>query len=424
MSSKVLPGDCEAVMGDLPSSSIDLVYLDPPFFTQRTHALTPRSRDAEFKFDDTWPSIEAYADFLLTRLRHAHRVLKETGSIFFHCDRRASHIARTLLDSVFGYEQFRSEIIWHYRRWSNSQRGLLPSHQTILFYSKSPSFTFNETFVEYSPSTNIDQILQRRERDGSNKSTYSRDQNGEPVTSGVKRGVPLGDVWDIPFLNPKATERVGYPTQKPILLLERIIQLVTNPGETVLDPFCGSGTTLVAAELLQRNSIGIDISPDAIRIATARLSSPQKTESRLLKVGRDAYATADHEMLEYLKGAAVLPVQRNLGIDAIITEEGLSGPILIRVQRPHESKFDAANSLRAAARGKSASALVVVATGPERQAGFDFKSSAMSDLVVVDSVAEALRKLVHGLKNEHRVHTSDPTDLSEIEPASRRRLTK
>lgn len=111
---------------------------------------------------------------------------------------------------------------------------------------------FNPQFVEYSPSTNVDQILQQRTRDASGKSVYRKDINGTILSNGAKRGVPLGDVWDIPYLNPKARERVGYPTQKPILLLERIIQLSTQVGDVVLDPCCGSGTTLVAAKLLQR----------------------------------------------------------------------------------------------------------------------------------------------------------------------------
>lgn len=424
MSYKLMLGDCEASMALLPSGSIDLIYLDPPFFTQKTHSLAPRSRDAEFKFDDIWPSRDAYSDFLVARLRHAHRLLNDTGSLFFHCDSRASHVARTILDSIFGYDQFRSEIIWHYRRWSNSQRGLLPAHQTILFYSKTSKFTFNETFVEYSASTNIDQILQKRGRDHSNKVVYSRDDDGETITSGVKRGVPLGDVWDIPFLNPKASERVGYPTQKPVLLLERIVQLVTNPGATVLDPFCGSGTTLVAAQLLQRDSIGIDISPDAIAIAEARMLAPRKTESRLLQVGRDAYATADQEALEYLKGAAILPVQRNAGIDAIITEDGLSGPVLIRVQRPNESRLEAAQSLLTAARGKKASALIVVATGPARQAGFGFHEAAPSEVTFVDSVAESVRRLVSDLKGKQSAVFPDSVDMGEATTVSRRRLTR
>lgn len=106
-----------------------------------------------------------------------------------------------------------------------------------------------------------------------------------------KRGVPLSDVWEIPFLNPKAKERVGYPTQKPIELLERIIKISTDEGDTILDPFCGSGTTLVAAKLTDRKGIGIDINPEAVKISKQRLQNPFKTESKVLQVGADAYKT-------------------------------------------------------------------------------------------------------------------------------------
>ena len=160
------------------------------------------------------------------------------------CDKSTSHLIKLILDKIFGPENFQSEIIWHFRRWSNSKKGLLPAHQTIFFYSKTSEFKFNSFYQEYSPSTNIDQIMQKRVRDSRNKAVYARDEHGDIIGSGGKKGVPLSDVWEIPFLNPKAKERVGFPTQKPILLMNRIIELVTNENDVVLDPFCGSGTTL------------------------------------------------------------------------------------------------------------------------------------------------------------------------------------
>src|SRR5204863_2908864 len=142
---------------------------------------------------------------------------------------------------------------------------------------KTDTYQYHQLYDDYSPSTNVDQILQRRQRDEHGKAVYERDENGKVVHDGHKKGVPVSDVWDIPFLNPKAKERVGYPTQKPILLLERIIQIVTDEGDTVLDPFCGSGTTLVAAHLLSRNCVGIDSSPEAIEITKERLARPTRT---------------------------------------------------------------------------------------------------------------------------------------------------
>ena len=311
MKAELFQGDCIDIIRELSADSINLVYLDPPFFTRKTHRLLTRDRKRAFSFDDVWSSQSEYAGFLHDRLKEIKRVLHPAGSIFFHCDRNATHIVRFLLDELFGAGNFRSEIIWHYRRWSNSQENLLPAHQTIFYYTKSDSYTFNTVYRDYSAATNVDQILQRRKRDAHGKSVYDRDENGDFIPGGSKKGVPLSDVWHIPYLNPKAKERVGYPTQKPVLLLERIIRLASNENDLILDPFCGSGTTLVAATLLNRRSIGIDISSDAIEISQRRLAKPVRSESNLLKSGRDAYRTADQEALALLKGLDIVPVQRN-----------------------------------------------------------------------------------------------------------------
>lgn len=156
-----------------------------------------------------------YKHFIKERLQECRRVLKNIGIIFVHCDSSASHHIRSLLDEVFGAENFQSEIIWTYRRWSNAKRGLLNAHQTIYFYSKSDTYKFNTLYTDYSPTTNIDQILQERERDEHGKSVYKRDSQGNVVLGREKKGVPLSNVWEIPYLNPKAAERTGYPTQKP-----------------------------------------------------------------------------------------------------------------------------------------------------------------------------------------------------------------
>lgn len=394
---KVYLGDCLEISRNIPDGKVDLVYLDPPFFTQKVQKLSPRDRSKEFRFSDLWKSADAYADFLFARLKELRRVLASTGSIFFHCDHSASHIARLVLDEIFGRDMFRAEIIWHYRRWSNSQRTLLPSHQTIYFYSKTENYKFNQMYEDYSPSTNVDQILQKRKRDEFGKSMYARDENGIPISNGDKKGVPMNDVWDIPFLNPKARERVGYPTQKPILLLERIIQISTDEGDIVLDPFCGSGTTLVAAELLYRDSIGIDISPEAIEITKTRLENPSKTTSHLMEVGREAYRVADEEALAYLKGLDFVPVQRNNGIDAFLKIGADSGSIPVRVQRAGESLMDAACSLHKASKTKNVLAMILIAT--QADLGFDI-SHLFPDITVIDSTEHAISKLVQTFKAE------------------------
>jgi site-specific DNA-methyltransferase (adenine-specific) len=349
-------------MDRFPKETFELIYLDPPFFTQTQQALRTRDGSAEFKFQDLWASHEEYAQFLIERLMKLRELLSPTGSLFFHCDKHAVHIARLVLDEIFGAEMFQSEIIWSYRRWSNSRRGLLPAHQNILFYSKCENFKFNLKLTDYSESTNIDQIVQKRTRDSRNKSVYARDERGEIISNGVKKGVPLSDVWDIPYLNPKARERVGYPTQKPVLLLERIIELVTDEGDYVLDPFCGSGTTLIASKILDRRAVGIDLSQDAIDITNCRLADLVKTESALLVNGRSSYARQDADILCHLRGIDHFVIQRNKGIDAMLKQEVSGRPVFIRVQRPEESIHDAATALMQASRTKGPSELLLIVT--------------------------------------------------------------
>jgi len=362
VSNKIILGDCLNEMRSIENGSIDLIYLDPPFFTERKHKLKNRERTKEFSFDDTWGSDKGYAQFLKERIEIMKRLLKEDGSIFVYCDKSGEHIVRAILDSVFGADNFQSEIIWSYKRWSNSKKGLLPSHQNIYFYSKSKNFKFNSIYTSYSETTNIDQILQRRTRDEHNKSIYDKDSDGNVKNGDKKKGVPLSDVWDIPYLNPKAKERVGYPTQKPLLLLEQIIKLVTNEGDVVLDPFCGSGTTCVAAMLLDRQYIGIDESDEAVKLSISRINNPIKTESNLLKKGRDSYLNADKGALSLLNGLEFNPVQRNKGIDAILVEQFDNAPILIRVQKPQESIDEAASLLAKAMNTKKSKKSFLIQT--------------------------------------------------------------
>lgn len=413
MSIQLFQGDCLEIMRDFEPGSVNLVYLDPPFFTQKSHRLLTRDRQQEFSFTDIWSSHIEYATFLFERLCEIKRVLHPTGSIFFHCDRNASHIIRMLLDEVFGVEQFRSEIIWHYKRWSNSQNSLLPAHQTIYYYSKSDEYVFNVFYKDYSASTNVDQILQRRKRDEDGKSAYELDENGHFVPNGVKKGVPLSDVWQIPYLNPKAKERVGYPTQKPIILLQRIIELASNENDVILDPFCGSGTTLVAAKLLNRQAIGIDISDEAVELSSKRIKDPIKSESNLLKTGEDAYKNADRASLALLRGLEFVPVQRNQGIDAFLKVAIDGFPIPIRVQRLDETILEAANKLYKAAKSKQVPVMLLIAL---KEGGyFSFGDEIPAEVTVVDSPALLVTKLLAELKSTYSGSNSSPDNESEFE---------
>ena len=358
---RILKGDCLSVLPTIQSESVSLAYLDPPFFTQKKHRLRTRDRSREFSFDDVWSSNREYTEFLYDRLVETRRTLSNKGCLFFHCDRNATHLARFVLDEVMGPEGFKSEIIWHYRRWSSSTKTLLPAHQTIYFYTKSPDYTFNVLWEDYSPSTNVDQILQRRARDAYGKTVYQRNDVGEVVSNGGKKGVPLSDVWDIPYLNPKAKERTGYPTQKPLTLLERIIRIATRENDWVLDPFCGSGTTLVASKMLHRNAIGIDTSDDALALTSTRIRELRKSESSLFVRGRDSYHNVDETALTFLRGLEYVPVQRNKGIDAILKEDFGGTPIPVRVQREGETLIEAGNKLYHASKGKNVRVMFLVA---------------------------------------------------------------
>lgn len=389
----IIEGDCLDIVKNMPLNSVNLIYLDPPFFTQKQQSLKTRDRKSEFSYDDLWESHQDYAKFIHDRLAVIHQVLRKDGSIFVHCDTHANHIIRAILDNIFGQDNFRSEIIWSYKRWSNSKKGLLPGHQTIFFYSKTNQFTFNPIYCHYSESTNIDQILQKRTRDDHGKAVYARDDDGEIIPADPKKGVPLSDVWEIPYLNPKAKERVGYPSQKPILLLEQIIELASNPGDIVLDPFCGSGTTIIAAKLLNRSGLGIDISPDAVQLSKDRLKTPIKSESLLLQKGRKSYLNVDQEALNIISSLDIIPVQRNKGIDAILKQNYLGKPVPIRVQRQGESLHKALGLLHKASQSKGAFKSILVKTSDDL---FDIEITDIpSHVMIIEAPAYTLQKMLN-----------------------------
>ena len=323
-------GDCLFVMKhDIPDESIDLIYLDPPFFTGKVQK--PKNHDRvcrehgwdpgamQISYDDSkkfwkekgiherapeWlkhialqrPDFASYLYYMMERLQECHRILKPTGSIYLHCDWRASHYLKMIMDEVFGYKNFRNEIIWRYRRWTAPSKKFQNMHDTILFYSRSDSYVFNKLKLEVSDE------LKKRKKKGWSTNTittkrgttqhkirqlliYDKDvfekavkssridlTKYDKVVDATQMKVYMPDVWDIPFINSMAEERVGYPTQKPIELLKCIILASSNPKDVVLDPFCGCGTTVVAAHELDREWIGIDINNVAIEVIKKRCS--------------------------------------------------------------------------------------------------------------------------------------------------------
>lgn len=255
----IVQGDCLDVMGHIPDGKIDLIYADPPYNTGRDFG----------EFDDRWDSDKAYLSYMAARFREMHRVLASTGSLYLHCDPTMSHYLKVELDKVFGRANFRNEIIWSYRRWASVRSNFQKMHDVVFRYSMSrDDWVWNQLYEPLAPST-VKQWGTTRQ-----KSVF--DESGKRVRSSrsseESKGVAMRDVWDISVIAPRARERTGYPTQKPLRLLDRIIKASSNEGDVVFDPFCGSGTTLVSAHKLGRRYIGCDISDEAIRVAKKRLA--------------------------------------------------------------------------------------------------------------------------------------------------------
>jgi site-specific DNA-methyltransferase (adenine-specific) len=253
-------GDNMRLMFALPDACADLIYADPPFYTGRQRERGPLKHG----FGDRWPGgIGAYLAFLEPRFREMHRLLKPTGTIYVHLDWHAVHYVKVLLDGIFGYDQFLNEIVWSYRTGGLSSRWFARKHDTILAYARCRG---RHTFHVLRDG--------RFRTDGMN-----HDEAGRPYKSTRNGrlyfhpdGPAMTDVWDIPFLSTVSRERTGYPSQKPLALLERIIRASSNPGDLVADFFCGSGTTLVAAKRLGRRYFGCDSSAAAAATARQRLA--------------------------------------------------------------------------------------------------------------------------------------------------------
>ena len=235
----VVQGDILTAKLDLGGrGEVDLVYIDPPF-----------NSDNDFgHYKDQWPSMEAYIDFMTPRIVRCFGMLKDGGNLLVHVDWRASHYLKVILDELIGYENFHNEIVWQYNSGGASKNHLSRKHDTILWWSKGPGYTFNVLREPYA-TPNV---------------------QGRPGFH--SDGRMLTDVWRIPFISTTSKERSGYPTQKPLKLLERVVNVFSEPGDLVLDGFCGSGTTGVASKLNGRDCLLVDESPKAVKVARKRLA--------------------------------------------------------------------------------------------------------------------------------------------------------
>ncbi len=255
-------GDNLQVMRALPDASIDLIYIDQPFFTGREQRANGASAHA---FDDAWAGdIETYIAWLRERVVEMHRLLTPRGVLYAHCDWHAGHYIKVMLDGVFGGARFQNEIVWHYGLGAaNATRHFLRKHDTIFVYRNGEDATFNLIRSDVTPAMEA----KYRHEDEHGRYMMSRGRKYY-----LKGGKPLDSVWRISSIAATSGERLGYPTQKPETLLERVILASSNEGDVVADFFAGSGTTPAVAQRLGRRWIACDESPSAVELMAARLA--------------------------------------------------------------------------------------------------------------------------------------------------------
>lgn len=243
------------LMAEMKDNTVDLIYCDILYGTGR-----------KFKdYQDLKPKREIIEEHYIPRIKEMHRILKDTGSIYLQMDEKINHWIRCIMDDVFGYDNFRNNIIWQYNRWTATSKDFQKLHDCILRYTKTKQFIFNVEYKDYTEGSK-----KRKE----NK--LHRFKDGEKYLVTETKGVAQNDVWvDIPFLPPSCNERkkVGYKTQKPKALIERIIKASSNEGDLVADFYGGSFTTAEVCKDLNRNFIGCDISEKAVQIGHARVSA-------------------------------------------------------------------------------------------------------------------------------------------------------
>ena len=265
---RIILSDNLPVLQAMSAESVGLIYVDPPFNTgkiqSRTRIRVTQDADGDRTgFQGTRYRTEVvgrsgyndrhddYMDFLLPRLREAHRILEPTGSFFLHIDYREAHYCKVVLDEIFGRASFMNEIIWAYDYGARSKRKWSAKHDTIFWYAKDPNaYTFNFDVMDRIPYMAPGLVGKEK----------------------AARGKTPTDVWWHTIVSPNGREKTGYPTQKPLGILERIVKVHSNPGDTILDFFAGSGTTGEAAARHGRDYILVDSNPEAARVMAARLA--------------------------------------------------------------------------------------------------------------------------------------------------------
>jgi len=378
---KLILGDNLQILKTLESESVDLIYLDPPFFSNRNYEVIWGDKGEIRSFEDRWSGgIDHYIAWLKERVEEMHRILKSTGSIFLHCDWHANaEIKVFILNKVFGANLFRNEIVWKRTTAHSNSKRLGRIYDTIFYYAKSEKHVVNPVVTDFSEKQlarykQDDKGLYRAENltspgiqrqfewrgvhPGKNRSwAYSIEhlenlfaqglillqKDGRPRKDGLKKylqdtsGAALQDLWTDLVLAPTNGERIGYPTQKPEKLLERIVKLGSQENDVILDPFVGGGTTVAVADRLKRNWIGIDQSVQAIKVSELRLQKQQDLFSKpfvvqLYKYDYDTLRYSDafefeNWIIQQYSGVANTKQRSDLGIDGK-TREGV--PIQVK----------------------------------------------------------------------------------------------
>jgi len=297
---KLIWGDNKYIMSSLLdefAGKINLIYIDPPFATGADFSINMKIGDLEWTkeasvieeraYRDTWgKGLDSYLQMMYERLVLMRELLADNGSIYVHLDWRVGHYVKIMLDEIFGKDNFINEIVWHYKRWSNVASTFQKMHDMLLFYSKTTNKTFNLLYQEYAHPEWIEDTV-RGIVNG--RLVRLKDEMGNYIKREKENvGVPMHDVWEgINFIGPTASERIGYATQKPEALLERIIKVSSSEGDLVADFFCGTGTTGAVAEKLGRRWIMADLSKFAIHTTRKRLLDIQDCRPfEILNLGR------------------------------------------------------------------------------------------------------------------------------------------
>ena len=282
-SARLIQGDNLSVLETLVErgrQQVTLAYLDPPFLTGRQHVCVKRTknsatgkitRERRPGFDDRWDGLGDYLSALRHRVAAARELLTEDGCLVLHVDPKTSHYAKVVCDEIFGPRCFASEIVWRYRRWPSKTPNFQRVHDVLLRYVRDSSVKpkFRQLYEPLAPSTVATWGKTKQRAVVGKDGRRQRSSRTEEPTPGT----PMGDVWEISIVAPVSKERTGYPTQKPEALIKRVIEACTDPGDTVLDPYLGSGTTVAAASKLGRSAIGIDQNAEAIAIARQRVEA-------------------------------------------------------------------------------------------------------------------------------------------------------